>query len=335
MKLENREATLDARPILGRALLLAAFGLVAGLMLAMSASQASAQEGGESPPQIGPEQALFTGVLQSEENRFVFSDFFLVNEQFGGLYTLKSSVPPNEGGIALSEFVGERVRVQVIPMPADTPSSSESSNSTPAFVTRLEVLSQGERFGEVVPAGEPCDAESLPSSQVDECMGTQDQYAEDPPPEDPPEVPPEVVQNESSNAPSNAPNVACSELGDSGEQAQQGAQEILSQYPSDPNGLDADGDGIPCEFVESTGKTSYEDGSVVFITTAGSNQAGDTSGDQYDAPADEPTEGDTPADQPVAEQVTVLPDTGGASLYTLGAGALLLAGGLVSRRIIR
>ncbi len=31
----------------------------------------------------------------------------------------------------------------------------------------------------------------------------------------------------------------------------------------------------------------------------------------------------------------VLPDTGGASLITLGAGALLVAGGLLARRIVR
>lgn len=33
--------------------------------------------------------------------------------------------------------------------------------------------------------------------------------------------------------------------------------------------------------------------------------------------------------------ITVLPDTGGASLITLGAGALLVAGGLLARRIVR
>lgn len=33
--------------------------------------------------------------------------------------------------------------------------------------------------------------------------------------------------------------------------------------------------------------------------------------------------------------VAVLPDTGGASLFTLGAGALLVAGGLLARKIVR
>ncbi len=38
---------------------------------------------------------------------------------------------------------------------------------------------------------------------------------------------------------------------------------------------------------------------------------------------------------PVAKTLTVLPDTGGASLITLGAGALLVAGGMLARRIVR
>jgi LPXTG-motif cell wall-anchored protein len=36
-----------------------------------------------------------------------------------------------------------------------------------------------------------------------------------------------------------------------------------------------------------------------------------------------------------ATAVAVLPETGGASLFALGAGALLVAGGLVARRIVR
>src|ERR687894_20889 len=36
-----------------------------------------------------------------------------------------------------------------------------------------------------------------------------------------------------------------------------------------------------------------------------------------------------------ASAAAVLPETGGASLFALGAGALLVAGGLVARRIVR
>jgi hypothetical protein len=122
---------------------------------------------------------------------------------------------------------------------------------------------------------------------------------------------------------------ACSELGDSGEQAQQEAQTLLNQDPSDPNGLDADGDGIPCEFTESDGQISYEDGSVIFVTPAAPPQDGDTTDGQY-------------SEQPTPEQATpedggtqVLPDTGGASMLALGVGALLVASGLLARKIVR
>lgn len=40
-------------------------------------------------------------------------------------------------------------------------------------------------------------------------------------------------------------------------------------------------------------------------------------------------------DDAEAGAVAVLPDTGGASLFTLAAGALLVAGGLLARRIVR
>lgn len=41
------------------------------------------------------------------------------------------------------------------------------------------------------------------------------------------------------------------------------------------------------------------------------------------------------SDDAEAGAVAVLPDTGGASLFTLAAGALLVAGGLLARRIVR
>ena len=124
---------------------------------------------------------------------------------------------------------------------------------------------------------------------------------------------------------------ACAELGDSGEQAQQEAQTLLNQDPSDPNGMDADGDSIPCEFTESAGKISYEDGSVIFMTPAAPPQNSDTTGDQYDGEQPAPEEDVTPEDG----VTKVLPDTGGASLLALGVGALLVAGGLLARRIVR
>jgi cell division septation protein DedD len=50
---------------------------------------------------------------------------------------------------------------------------------------------------------------------------------------------------------------------------------------------------------------------------------------QYSAPAASP--GASPAASPAAE----LPPTGGSSLIALGAGVLLVAGGLLARRIVR
>lgn len=130
---------------------------------------------------------------------------------------------------------------------------------------------------------------------------------------------------------------ACSELGDSGEQAQQEAQALLNQDPSDPNGLDADGDGIPCEFTESSGQISYEDGSVIFVTPAAPPQDGDTTDGQYSDQTIPTSQPSTPVEGPATgpSDVTVLPDTGGATGLAWVAGALLLGGGLVVRRIIR
>ena len=129
---------------------------------------------------------------------------------------------------------------------------------------------------------------------------------------------------------------ACAELGDSGEQAQQEAQALLNQNPSDPNGLDADGDGIPCEFTESSGQISYEDGSVIFVTPAAPPQ------EQYQtppgaevAPATPPPGADSPVFQPTEPDTAVLPDTGGASPLALGVGILLVASGLLARKIVR
>lgn len=72
-------------------------------------------------------------------------------------------------------------------------------------------------------------------------------------------------------------------------------------------------------------------------------------GDQYTDPGNgEDQYGDSPSGPPSnggsgngsddggsGDGVDVLPDTGGATLFTLGAGALLIAGGLLARRITR
>lgn len=94
------------------------------------------------------------------------------------------------------------------------------------------------------------------------------------------------------------------------------AQAVYNQDPSDPNGLDADNDGIACETTTNTANTTeYEDGTGV--SSGGPLIADDgATGDQY---AD-----DGVADDDVAE----LPDTGGPALLLPVAALLIVAGGL-------
>jgi len=74
-------------------------------------------------------------------------------------------------------------------------------------------------------------------------------------------------------------------------------------------GVDDDGDGV----VDEEGETVAPAGEADDAEAAAAAEAGDAE----------------------AGAVAVLPDTGGASLFTLGAGALLVAGGLLARRIVR
>ena len=114
-------------------------------------------------------------------------------------------------------------------------------------------------------------------------------------------------------APQQPGNTACAELVPGNAQAtQQQAQALLNQNPSDPNNFDANGNGIACEYTAPTqGSAVFEDQSR-FSTGAGaapSAGSGNTGG--------------------------TLPDTGGASLFTLAGGVLLVGGGLLARRVIR
>ncbi len=66
-----------------------------------------------------------------------------------------------------------------------------------------------------------------------------------------------------------------------------------------------------------------DDGATVVAHKATSTATASAAGsDQYDGSASAAAGGE-------------LPDTGGASLFALGAGALLVAGGLLARRIVR
>ena len=89
------------------------------------------------------------------------------------------------------------------------------------------------------------------------------------------------------------------------------AQAFYNADPSDPNGLDADDDGIACETL--AGGDTMEDGTMMGGGTTTATQ--------------QPV-----AQTPAATQATTaLPATGGPSLALL-AGALLIGAGLVLRR---
>ena len=104
---------------------------------------------------------------------------------------------------------------------------------------------------------------------------------------------------------------------------QEEAQANLDADPSDPNGLDADNDGIACE--------EPDDGNGGTVTGGG---------EQYKN-GGTVTDGDQDGDGNVITGTvpdTELPDTGGASLggaVLLPAAGLLLAAGLIGMRMVR
>lgn len=77
---------------------------------------------------------------------------------------------------------------------------------------------------------------------------------------------------------------------------------------SDREALDPDGNGIACDDPEDT---------------------------TPDEPNDESEAPENPTGRLIAAGMNVLPDTGGAAVLPLGVGALLVAGGLLLRRIVR
>jgi len=88
------------------------------------------------------------------------------------------------------------------------------------------------------------------------------------------------------------------------------------------NEADLDGDGF-VTVVEKKEFVSTGGGGLKALHSASSSSSASSSAStaahaQYSTPA-----------------AKVLPETGGASLFALGAGALLVAGGLVARRIVR
>ncbi len=95
------------------------------------------------------------------------------------------------------------------------------------------------------------------------------------------------------------------------------AQAVYDQDPSDPNGLDADFDGIACE----------EGGEKGTTTTQYQPQQPTATTEQYT-----PAQPQAPA--PTAPAATLLPSTGGPALLLPAAG-LLLATGLLGLKVVR
>lgn len=111
------------------------------------------------------------------------------------------------------------------------------------------------------------------------------------------------------------------------------AQATYDADPSDPNGLDRDGDGIACEssFSEASG-TTFEDGSGMIAGTGG----GPAPPGAEVAPVTPPSGADSPVFQPAEPDVAELPDTGGpAPALLLPVAGLLLATGLIGLTVSR
>lgn len=105
-------------------------------------------------------------------------------------------------------------------------------------------------------------------------------------------------------------------------------QAVYAADPSDPNGLDADDDGVPCE------DDTTDDGSYEAPTPVAEDEDDDTAATaQYDQYA---AEDQYAAQDQYAAPVpdTELPDTGGLSLL-LVAGVLLVGSGILSAAILR
>lgn len=111
---------------------------------------------------------------------------------------------------------------------------------------------------------------------------------------------------------------------------QEEAQALLNENPNGPaQNLDANGNGIACEYTTSVASgTDFEDGSGFISGGGAAPSAEEPSGEQY---SNGGSNGDTEGG---GVPGGTLPDTGGASLFALAGGALLLGGGLLARRII-
>ena len=114
-----------------------------------------------------------------------------------------------------------------------------------------------------------------------------------------------------------AQDVDCPQL------SQEEAQAILAGDPSDPNRLDQDNDGLACEDNAPSGQAEPKE---------------QVKEEPKEQPKEKAKEKEKAKQEAKKEEKKEMPKTGGpgnASLLALGAGSLLVGGGLLVRRMAR
>ena len=124
-------------------------------------------------------------------------------------------------------------------------------------------------------------------------------------------------------------------------QFREDAQDVFDQDPSDPNNLDGnDNDGLACESLPSRGTDTppaAEEESEVETKTEVVTKT-EAKEEEKEQPKEKAKEKEKAKKEAKKEEKKDLPKTGGpgtASLLALGAGTLLVGGGLLVRRMAR
>lgn len=114
------------------------------------------------------------------------------------------------------------------------------------------------------------------------------------------------------------------------QEAQQANVDIDANIEAPAPGDDQYADNGDDQYADNGDDQYADNGDDAAGAAAGAGVAGDD-----DDAAGAAAAGTAESDDAEGGAVAVLPDTGGASLFTLGAGALLVAGGLLARKIVR
>ena len=111
-------------------------------------------------------------------------------------------------------------------------------------------------------------------------------------------------------------------------------QNILGSVGDITNTQDGNADGVAVDDSAAAAEVAQEQGVTIEQVNECLNNA-DLDGDGVVDVVELEEFGVVVVGSASAAAATTLPETGGASLFALGAGALLVAGGLVARRIVR